>query len=138
MRWVDLALPADAPDVAQIGWWTIPGSDTKNREPHRVPLTAAAIALFARNAGERGRSGRVRIRRSRRCDESGSREEGTSGDRALGIDFRGHDLGARRRRRWRSRAFKEHISLVLNHVEGGPRATRVYDRYSYDSGSGSR
>ena len=27
---------------------------------------------------------------------------------------------------------REHISRVLNHVEAGPRATRVYDRYSYD------
>ncbi len=28
---------------------------------------------------------------------------------------------------------RHHISAVLNHVEGGPAATRVYDRYSYDA-----
>jgi hypothetical protein len=28
---------------------------------------------------------------------------------------------------------RQHISAVLNHVEGGARATRVYDRYSYDN-----
>jgi hypothetical protein len=28
---------------------------------------------------------------------------------------------------------RDHISRVLNHVEGGPRATKVYDRYVYDS-----
>lgn len=28
---------------------------------------------------------------------------------------------------------REHISKVLNHVEGGPAATRVYDRYAYDA-----
>ena len=28
---------------------------------------------------------------------------------------------------------RQHISAVLNHVEGGPTATRVYDRYSYDA-----
>jgi hypothetical protein len=28
---------------------------------------------------------------------------------------------------------RHHISAVLNHVEGGSRATRVYDRYSYDA-----
>jgi len=27
---------------------------------------------------------------------------------------------------------REHIGHVLNHVEGGARATRVYDRYAYD------
>jgi hypothetical protein len=27
---------------------------------------------------------------------------------------------------------REHIAHVLNHVEGGARATRVYDRYAYD------
>ena len=27
---------------------------------------------------------------------------------------------------------REHISHVLNHVEGGAKATRVYDRYAYD------
>ena len=28
---------------------------------------------------------------------------------------------------------RDHIAKVLNHVEGGPAATRVYDRYDYDS-----
>jgi len=28
---------------------------------------------------------------------------------------------------------RDHISKVLNHVEGGARATRVYDRHSYDA-----
>ncbi|HEX9367978.1 MAG TPA: hypothetical protein VF921_15210 [Vicinamibacterales bacterium] len=28
---------------------------------------------------------------------------------------------------------RQHISAVLNHVEGGARATRIYDRYSYDA-----
>jgi hypothetical protein len=27
----------------------------------------------------------------------------------------------------------QHISAVLNHVEAGTTATRVYDRYSYDA-----
>jgi len=37
MRWADVDL--------QSGWWTIPGSDTKNGEPHRVPLVADAIEI---------------------------------------------------------------------------------------------
>ena len=28
---------------------------------------------------------------------------------------------------------RDHIARVLNHVESGPRATRVYDRHSYDA-----
>jgi len=28
---------------------------------------------------------------------------------------------------------REHIAKVLNHVEGGPAATRGYDRYAYDA-----
>ena len=27
----------------------------------------------------------------------------------------------------------EHVSRVLNHAEGGPKATHVYNRYAYDS-----
>jgi hypothetical protein len=30
---------------------------------------------------------------------------------------------------------RDHIAKVLNHVEGGPVATRVYDRYNYDAES---
>ena len=28
---------------------------------------------------------------------------------------------------------RERIAKVLNHVEGGPAATRVYDRHAYDA-----
>jgi hypothetical protein len=28
---------------------------------------------------------------------------------------------------------RDHIAKVLNHVEGGPAATRVYDRYACDA-----
>jgi hypothetical protein len=28
---------------------------------------------------------------------------------------------------------RQHISAVLNHVQAGPTASRVYDRYSYDA-----
>jgi hypothetical protein len=35
--------------------------------------------------------------------------------------------------RWGNRSVpREHISFVLNHVDGGSRATQVYDRYSRD------
>ncbi len=28
---------------------------------------------------------------------------------------------------------RDHLAKMLNHVEGGPAATRVYDRYNYDA-----
>ena len=42
MRWEDFA----------YGWWTIPGTKTKNGKPHRVPLTTAALALLAEARAE--------------------------------------------------------------------------------------
>ena len=36
MRWEDIA----------DGWWSIPGTKTKNGKPHRVPLTTAVLALL--------------------------------------------------------------------------------------------
>lgn len=133
MRWRDLSLPADAPDVAQIGWWTIPAEHTKNGEPHRVPLTTDAIAV---------------IRAQRRDDEPGEYVFTGSGGaaaldrakkapaavrRALGFDFRGHDLRRTAATNMAEAGIsREHIGAVLNHVEGGARATKVYDRYNRD------
>jgi integrase len=127
MRWRDVDL--------ETGWWTIPGTDTKNGEVHRVPLAEGAIEI---------------IREQLKKDEEPVADEyvfvgpGASVfDRAkkapaavarvLGIDFRGHDL--RRTAATRMAAagvLRDHIARVLNHIEGGARATRVYDRHSYD------
>lgn len=54
--------------------------------------------------------------------------------RALNIDFRGHDLRRTAATYMaESGVPREHISFVLNHVDGGSRATKVYDRYSRDN-----
>ena len=53
--------------------------------------------------------------------------------RALDIDFRGHDLRRTAATRMAEAGIpRDHIAKLLNHVEGGPRATRVYDRHTYD------
>lgn len=53
--------------------------------------------------------------------------------RLLKFEFRGHDLRRTAATRMAGAGVpREHISRVLNHVEGGARATRVYDRHSYD------
>ena len=54
--------------------------------------------------------------------------------KALGVDFRGHDLRRTAATRMAAAGIpRDHIAKVLNHVEGGARATRVYDRHTYDA-----
>ena len=117
-------------------WWEIPGTLTKNGEVHRVPLTAATIAI-------------LREQRSRVSDGVQwvfANELGTGSvhhrakkvaaqlSKTLDFTFRGHDL-----RRTCATGMAEagvpvdSIAKVLNHVDRGARATRIYDRYSYDA-----
>jgi len=139
MRWQDLDL--------KTGWWTIPAEDSKNGQAHRVPLVSEAITLLKARQKERER---------RQSDDESSREDRAESeyvfvgsgasvrDRAkkaaariagvLKIDFRGHDLRRTAATKMAEAGVpRHHISAVLNHVEGGARATRVYDRYSYDN-----
>lgn len=136
--WVDLDL--------EEGWWTIPGDLTplrrqhgvetglsKNRLPHRVPLSPLAreILLTARSlAGDSpwvfpsfrtkgpitpaAINHAVRLHRER-----------------LGIDFVPHDLRRTAASHMTSMGIPRLVvSKILNHVERG--VTAVYDRYSYD------
>ncbi len=136
MRWQDLTLPKEAPDVPQIGWWTIPSEHTKNGEPHRVPLTEDAIALIRAHQPRKGdepseyvftgRGGAAALDRAKKAPAAVAR--------VLAMDFRGHDLRRTAATNMAEAGVpREHIARVLNHVEGGARATRIYDRYSYDN-----
>ena len=54
--------------------------------------------------------------------------------RGLSFEFRAHDLLRTAATRMAEAGVpRDHIANVLNHVEGGPAATRVYDRYAYDA-----
>ena len=54
--------------------------------------------------------------------------------RSLTFEFRAHDLRRTAATRMAEAGIpRDHIAKVLNHVEGGPAATRVYDRYNYDA-----
>jgi integrase len=54
--------------------------------------------------------------------------------RSLTFAFRAHDLRRTAATRMAEAGVpRDHIAKVLNHVEGGPAATRVYDRYGYDA-----
>ena len=117
-------------------WWEIPGALTKNGEVHRVPLVSATLKILREQRGrvpdgmpwvfanELG-TGSVHHR---------ARRVAARLSQALGLAFRGHDL-----RRTCATGMAEAgvavetIAKVLNHVDRGARATRVYDRYSYDT-----
>jgi integrase len=125
MRWSHLDLGA--------GWWTIPASDAKNGETHRVPLVADAVSIITAlepKADERKADDYVFLRGDVLVRAKNSPSVVA---RALDIDFRGHDLRRTAATRMAAAGIpRDHISRVLNHVEGGPRATAVYDRHTYD------
>jgi integrase len=127
MRWADLDLDA--------GWWTIPADHTKNGQPHRVPLTTSVIELIRAQKPEDsdepkghvfvGSKGPSVLHRAKKAPAAISQ--------VLKVDFRGHDLRRTAATFMAAAGIRrEHIGHVLNHVEGGARATRVYDRYAYD------
>jgi integrase len=105
MRWADVDLKS--------GWWAIPGSDTKNGEPHRVPLVADAIEIIQKQEPNEKKRGVYVFT---------GNGEATVVHRATAATYMG-EVGVPR----------EHISFVLNHVDGGSRATKVYDRYGRDN-----
>jgi len=136
LRWEDIDL--------DTGWLTIPGSVTKNKLPHRVPLSSSALDILRMLPQVEGCEwvfpGRTTLQPLGDARKGGKRV----GERVLRamqkadpavtmFDFRGHDL-----RRTASTNMAEagvsqtDISRVLNHAEGGPRATQVYNRYQYD------
>jgi integrase len=128
MRWSDVDLDG--------GWWTIPGADTKNGEPHRVPLTADSVAIVRAQAPKNdtdrqtyvfaGQGGTSVMARAKKAPALVAR--------TLGIEFHGHDLRRTAATRMaESGISREHIAFVLNHVQGGARATKVYDRYGRDT-----
>lgn len=126
MRWADVDLDS--------GWWTIPASHTKNGQPHRGPLTEDVVSLIRaqkiESEGDQPEhvfvgSGATVLHRAKKAPSAIAR--------MLNIDFRGHDLRRTAATFMAASGIpREHIGHVLNHVERGARATRVYDRYAYD------
>ena len=119
MRWQDV-------DLAD-GWWTIPAEHSKNRLPHRVPLSAPALEILTGL-------------RDARPEAAGYVLAGARGKRQLAAaaatleiaDFRGHDLRRTAASRMASAGVPRLvIAKVLNHVDRG--VTAVYDRHSYDA-----
>ena len=127
MQWADV-------DLAQA-LWTIPGHETKNAQPHRVPLTTPVVALL--------RAQRATVPDGIPWVFSNALGSGSVHHRAkkvpaqltrrLGFHFRGHDLRRTVATCMAERGVLVHvIARVLNHVDGSPRATKAYDRHTYD------
>ncbi len=127
MRWADVDL--------ESGWWTIPAAIAKNGRAHRVPLTKPVIEILERRRELAGDSAKVVFENRRGAGSIAHRAKKAASVlcRGLSFEFRAHDL-----RRTASTGMAEagvhrdHIAKVLNHVDGGPAATRIYDRYAYD------
>lgn len=135
MRWVDVVLPPNEVKVPQIGWWTIPGAHTKNGKPHRVPLTADVVALIREQTREDDEQGDYVFTATGSGSVMDRAKKAPSRIAALlGFAFRGHDLRRTAATNMAAAGVPEgHISKVLNHVEGGPKATKVYTRYTFDA-----
>ena len=139
MRWQDLDL--------KTGWWTIPGEFAKNGRAHRVPLSRTRSRSSRRN--RRTTTSSTEDKTTRKDDKHrtsscssaaarrsaiGRRRRPSRIARVLKFDFRGHDLRRTAATKMAEAGVpRQHISAVLNHVEGGASVTRVYDRYSYDA-----
>jgi integrase len=124
MRWTDLDLDSK--------WWTIPGTDTKNGESHRVPLTDHALDLIRSQRKKDDDREYVFVGQGASLRDRAKKAPSAIAH-ALAINFRGHDLRRTAATRMAEAGIpRDHIAKVLNHVEGGPRATRVYDRHTYD------
>ena len=116
-------------------WWTIPGDKTKNKLPHRVPLSELAIELFQVAKTLTGDSpwvfpsprGNKPI-----TPEAVDHALRRPGLEALGFVFVPHDLRrtAASHMTGSCRIPRLVVSKILNHIDRG--VTAIYDRHSYD------
>ncbi len=123
MKWSDI-------DFAK-GWWTIPREFSKNKLPHRVPLSTNVLRVLERLKNDRGASEWIFPSHG----DSGHLENVQKAVARLrketGLDFRAHDLRRSAASHMASRGVPRlTIQKILNHAEKG--ATAVYDRHGYD------
>jgi integrase len=134
IKWTDI----DGP------WLTLPAANTKNKKAHRVFLTPTATALIEALPQVEdcdyifpGRSGNTHCGDHKKAGQriaasvlaTLQRDDPT----VEGFDFRGHDLRRTAATQMAAAGISQtDIAKVLNHAEGGPKATHVYNRYAYD------
>ena len=105
------------------GWWTFRGAKSPRRVPAPgpsvLPQDRAGEAVFstAADASDRAKKAASAVARVLKVD-----------------DVRGHDLRRTAATRMGEAGIpRQHIAYVLNHADGAPRATHVYDRYEHDA-----
>jgi hypothetical protein len=100
-----------------------------------VPLTADVVKIIKAQCldGEPESSSHVFAHYGESVKDR-AKKAGAALSHVLEFEFRGHDLRRTAATRMAEAGVpRQHISAVLNHIEAGPAATRVYDRYSYDA-----
>lgn len=128
MKWVHVDLEAK--------WWTLPAVGTKNGKAHRVPLTIEAVTILQARK-DVAKETAVHVFENRAGNGSilhRGKKAASLLCKLLSFEFRAHDLRRTAATRMAEAGVtREHLAKVLNHIEGGAAATRVYDRYSYDA-----
>ena len=120
MRWQDVDLAA--------GWWTIPAERSKNKLPHRVPLSPSVVRLLKALRPKAGATSPVFVLGGAR----GKHRQTAAAATFTIPDFRGHDLRRTAASYMASGGIQRlTISKILNYVERD--ITAVYDRHSYDA-----
>jgi len=128
MRWADVDL--------ETGWWSIPGVLTKNGRPHRVPLVSRTLEILKARREQAEDDAKFVFENRPGAGSIAHRGKKAAAilSRSLSFTFRAHDLRRTAATRMAEAGVpRDHIARVLNHVEAGPAATRVYDRYDYDA-----
>jgi integrase len=108
----------------------------KNGQPHRVPLLSDAVKIIKTRQQDAGENSRFVFENRAGGGSIAHRAKKAASilSRSLKFEFRAHDMRRTVATRMAEAGVsRDHIARVLNHVEGGPAATRVYDRYSYDA-----
>ena len=123
MRWDDV-------DIGER-WWTIPAGRSKNKLPHRVPLSRRVVDILRGLPQTASRwvfpSPRSSDQPIRYMAKAMARVRARSD-----VDFVGHDLRRTAASLMASAGVNRVvIGKILNHAEPG--VTAVYDRHSYDA-----
>jgi len=125
-------------------WLTLRADVTKNKRQHRVYLTETARALTNTLSKIKNNDylfpGRLGNQPCGDAKKAGQRiaavvlQELQEADSMItAFDFREHDLRRTASTRMAEAGISQaDVAKVLNHVEGGPKATHVYNRYLYD------
>ena len=126
MQWDELNL-GDEKDC----WWTIPTERSKNKLPHRVPLSPPVVEILTGLTTGASSwvfpSPTVKDQRIRYSTKAMAKVRERSG-----VDFVAHDLRRTAASMMASAGVNRVvIGKILNHAEPG--VTAVYDRHSYDA-----